>query len=82
MYLVLIGAAVSFIGSLFLYLLKTVNQRLRSLEESSFSKKEVRQLVDDKIGGIHSDLQDIKAKIDKLFDIYIENRLGRNGSSR
>lgn len=80
LFLVVLSGAVSCLGALFMHTLKQISTRLRYLEESYLSKKEVRQLVDDKIGGIHSDLRDIKAKIDKLFDLYIDNRLNRRNN--
>jgi hypothetical protein len=70
--LMLGGAGLSLLNGILVHLLKTVNQRIRTLELSHFTKQEVRQLIDDKIGGLHSDIQDIKDKIDKLFDLYIE----------
>lgn len=56
------------------YIIKNQNQRLRFLEVHFMPKQDIRQLIEDKIGGIHSDLKDIKAKIDKLFDIYINEK--------
>lgn len=71
-YLTVISTVASVVGSLFVFMIKNLSQRLRDLEENRFSKSEVRQLIEDKIGGIHSDLRDIKTKVDKLFDLYIE----------
>lgn len=74
---IVLSAGASLLSGLVIYLLKNenLNKRVRYLEENSYSKQDVRQLIDDKMGGIHSDLRDIKQKIDKLFDIYIENKL-------
>lgn len=60
---------------LFLLLVKNISQRVQSLEETYYTKTEIRQIIADKVGGIHEDLQEIKIKIDKLFDLYIENKL-------
>lgn len=70
--LTLAGAGLSLLNGLLIFLVKNIYHRLSTLESSHFTKLEVRQLIDDKIGGLHSDIQDIKNKIDKLFDLYIE----------
>ena len=72
---VLISAGLALINGVLLFLLKSFNQRIRYLEENQISKAEVRLLIEDKIGGIHADLKDIKIKIDRLFYMYIQNKI-------
>lgn len=49
------------------------NNRIKTLEQNSFSEKATRQLIEDKLGGIHNDLKEIKESINKLFNLYIDN---------
>lgn len=72
--LVVLSGIMTTLGSFLIVQYKSINQRIRFLEESYLSKRDVRQLIEDKIGGIHSDLRDIKAKIDKLFDLYLQQK--------
>ncbi len=70
---IIVSAGASLLSGLVIYLLKneSLNKRVRYLEENSYSKQDVRLLIEDKMGTIRSDLEYIKEKIDKLFDYYI-----------
>lgn len=72
--LAIVAVGYTLAGGILMFVLKQMNAKIRILEENCYSEKNVRQLIDDKIGGIHQDLRDIKTKIDKLFDLYIENK--------
>lgn len=69
--LIIIAAGLSLIGGLLTLIIKSLSHRVRHLEETTMPKQEVRQLVDDKIGGIHLDIQELKAKVEKLYDLLI-----------
>lgn len=57
------------------FIIKNMNSEIKQIKQNCYSERAVRQLIDDKIGGIHEDLKEIKESINKLFNLYIENRL-------
>lgn len=57
------------------FIIKNMNAEIKHIKQNCYSERAVRQLIDDKIGGIHEDLKEIKDSINKLFNLYIENRL-------
>lgn len=73
--MVVISAVVSLLAAAVTAIITNLNKRIRKVEETYSNKQDIRQLVEDKVGGIHEDLREIKSTIDKLFDLYIENRL-------
>ena len=73
--MVVISAVVSLLAAAVTAIITNLNKRIRKVEENYSNKQDIRQLVEDKVGGIHEDLREIKSSIDKLFDLYIENKL-------
>lgn len=55
--------------------LDSQEERLKGLEEKArhlTTETQVRQLIIDKYDPLYLQLEDIKEKLDKLFDLYIE----------
>lgn len=42
--------------------------------EKTMSEADVRQIIADKLDPIREDVQEIRKKIDKLFDLYVNNK--------
>jgi len=77
----IISIAGPLIVGVFLFVLRSMHNRLGSVEDTQkqyMPKHEVRELIEDKIGGIREDITEIKNKIDKLFEYYINDHQSRN----
>jgi len=72
--LIMVGSGASLLTGLLAFLLKNAFLQIRNLKENMYTKEEVRQLIEDKMGPINSDLEYIKSKIDKLFDLFLNNK--------
>ena len=64
-----IGAPI--LTGIVLFLIKHIHVRMLRIESTHMPKEDIRTLIEDKMGGIRSDIKDIKNKIEKLFDLYI-----------
>ena len=69
---IILGATISLLCAIATIAYNSISKRIRTVEENYSNKQEIRQLVEDKIGGLHADINEIKEKLDKLFDLYIE----------
>lgn len=68
---------VPLVTGLVAYIMKTTIGRLDDVEKKAsdaVSEAFVRRILDDKIAPIQEDLRDIKDKLDKLFDLYINKK--------
>jgi len=68
-----IAVGAPFLVGLVLFLIKHIHARLLHLEKSHMPKEDIRILIEDKIGGLKVDLRDIKEKINKIFDLYLND---------
>lgn len=57
-----------------LLLLKSLHSRISVIEHKDYmAKDDIRELIEDKVGGIREDVKEIRTKVDKLFDLYISD---------
>lgn len=67
-------AVIPIISGMGAFIMKNILARLDRLEEetkSHISESEVRQVLDDKLDSIKSDVIEIKVALEKLFDLYV-----------
>lgn len=58
------------------YALRNLLARIDQMEtrlQKTVDENTVRQLIGDKLDPLREDLQEIKASINKLFDLYVQN---------
>lgn len=68
---VALGAPI--LAGIVLFLVKHLHARLLRLENTHMPKDDIRTLIEDKIGGLRGDIKEIKDKIEKLFDLYLND---------
>jgi hypothetical protein len=59
------------------FIMKSLLSRLENVEQAvkaNMTESEVRQLLDDKLDGIKSDIHEIKDAVKQLFEIYVQGR--------
>lgn len=79
----ILSISASVILGILLFVLRSIHQRLGSVEDATkrfMPKHEVRELIEDKIGGIREDITEIKDKINRLFEIYIDDHARKKSS--
>lgn len=67
-------------AGLVMFLIKNIYAKLLDLDvriRNAITEREVRQIVNDKIDPIRNDINDIRMKLDKLLDLYINDHLGK-----
>lgn len=77
---IILGVVTPLLVGVLLFVLRGVHKRVEDMEEDAkhfMPKAEVRELIEDKIGGIRSDIAEIKEKMDKLFEFYIYDHQSR-----
>lgn len=60
-----------------------LSDRLDMLERQmieKISRPEAKELLSDKVEPIRQDIQELKAKVDKIYDIILDNKLNGNKS--
>ncbi len=68
---VLIGSIASLVVMILMFLLRSINSRITELERHTMHKREIRELIEDKIGGIREDVSEIKQRINELLDLMV-----------
>lgn len=77
---VIIGITTPLLVGILLFVLRSMHQRISDTEVEAkhfMPKGEVRELIEDKIGGLRIDIAEVKEKIDQLFELYIHDHQSR-----
>lgn len=82
-----LGASAPFILGGIVWIVKSYitsfSDRLDMLERQiveRITKNEAKELLTDKVEPIRQDIQELKVKVDKIYDIIIDNKLNGNKS--
>lgn len=72
-----IGIVVALMVGILMLFIRSMSARMTDMEKNYMNKRDIRELIEDKVGGIRDDVIEIKERINDLFELYMRDHTPR-----